>query len=1010
MNPAQGSACRKEEISRAPRKISELPKKSRREVWALALANEEIIKKAFHCYGFTLLPGVLEHGRLSDDARQIGMLRLMAAAEHWDPDAGIPFKSYAYTYLQSAGSDLSSAFPLTGFRVPPKEREAAMGLQKWMRENPGKELSDFALEKGIAPAEALKIEGWLESYRASMRAISGDQLFFGGKAEAPENSGFIRKWAEFSMLPPDAEFQKCSEAGAIDSDSASKLRSAISSLSKTQRKVVSLLYGLDGNPEHTPLEVSRIAGIGPHLVGKMEKEAIVTLRTLLDAPVQEREENSEGYVFRKQDLLCLLPVENEIALRLKFGIGFEGKWSAEEISILLGTNAASARWTADSALKKAQSLPPTGAWGARLLGMREFLITNHDLLDSLEPRRSAILKARFGLENGNPKTLEECRNLPEFGGKAITRQRVNQLHYSAIGQIILLSFRREGPSAFHEFLSRNYSLAQERIFPQDLKRILEVADCERPGKTRKSIGKNKSAALPPLDVLRLIGKEVAPLIDSEYFLPYAGRSANDAPLFKFVSENFHLLGSIDEKERKAISLRFGLYGMGRHSFDELGSAMGVSRGYDLPRRIFSAGIRSLLEKSLERKYGKGFDADSAMKEFISSHGREFSLLSPKQKEALNAKFGKEGEAPRSYSEAGKLLGIPNQMVKEHELEAVFKLLKKSPGGVKAFLLSNPKILSGLDKEKQDILSMHFGLSGKPPVPINEILNSTKEPSMRSLRRKMLRWIHGILLDSLRVQAGSGGKGTSPVSRFLAENPNLLQGLPEKEMSALLFRNFRQGEAGAKGGKISYGLINARESAAIAKIVSAWQLSGPAQAHAESNEKFLSAHVSALAALSPREEIAALLYFGVEKWRRHAESEIADALGLRSSAEAGNLVEEGIALLRRAGWNRAKGIYPEPKMKSFFLKNPEISKILSPKTEACARLFSGSGGGKECTVREISEALGMPEKSVRNAIFRAYSLAILYSKKAESAGNVYVLNVGKGRKGSKEPLCEGIIHS
>ena len=98
------------------------------------------------------------------------------------------------------------------------------------------------------------------------------------------------------------------------------------------------------------------------------------------------------------------------------------------------------------------------------------------------------------------------------------------------------------------------------------------------------------------------------------------------------------------------------------------------------------------------------------------------------------------------------------------------------------------------------------------------------------------------------------------------------------------------------------------------------------------------------------------------------------------------------------------------MKSFFLKNPEISKILSPKTEACARLFSGSGGGKECTVREISEALGMPEKSVRNAIFRAYSLAILYSKKAESAGNVYVLNVGKGRKGSKEPLCEGIIHS
>ena len=63
-----------------------------------------------------------------------------------------------------------------------------------------------------------------------------------------------------------------------------------------------------------------------------------------------------------------------------------------------------------------------------------------DLLQELEPREAEILKARYGLDGGRQRTLEEVgKNLK------VTRERVRQLQNIALGKLRRLMEKQDKP-------------------------------------------------------------------------------------------------------------------------------------------------------------------------------------------------------------------------------------------------------------------------------------------------------------------------------------------------------------------------------------------------------------------------------------------------------------------------------------------------------------------------------------------------------------------------------------
>ena len=69
---------------------------------------------------------------------------------------------------------------------------------------------------------------------------------------------------------------------------------------------------------------------------------------------------------------------------------------------------------------------------ARLLGLEEKTVTRmlQEMVKTLDPREATILRARFGLDGGPQKTLEEVGQ--KFG---VTRERVRQIQNIALKKL-----------------------------------------------------------------------------------------------------------------------------------------------------------------------------------------------------------------------------------------------------------------------------------------------------------------------------------------------------------------------------------------------------------------------------------------------------------------------------------------------------------------------------------------------------------------------------------------------
>jgi RNA polymerase primary sigma factor len=76
-------------------------------------------------------------------------------------------------------------------------------------------------------------------------------------------------------------------------------------------------------------------------------------------------------------------------------------------------------------VEDSQTLPPSDAAANKLLQEKI-----SEMLSSLSPREGMVLQLRFGLKDGQPRTLEEVGR--KFG---VTRERIRQIEASALRKL-----------------------------------------------------------------------------------------------------------------------------------------------------------------------------------------------------------------------------------------------------------------------------------------------------------------------------------------------------------------------------------------------------------------------------------------------------------------------------------------------------------------------------------------------------------------------------------------------
>jgi RNA polymerase sigma factor for flagellar operon FliA len=205
------------------------------------------------------LPPVLD----MDDVLSSGMVGLIRAVEHFDPQRGVPFESYAVTCIKGAILDQLRALDVISRSVRQKARE----IEKTMT---ALQTSLGRLPTDREVAEQMGLD--LDSYRRILTEIGPATLSLD------------------SMMGSDGEGEAASllstleDTNSPDPVSLAERRSlldclaeAISHLSDREKLLLSLYY----KEELTMREISRVMGVSESRVCQLHTRAILRLRAQL---------------------------------------------------------------------------------------------------------------------------------------------------------------------------------------------------------------------------------------------------------------------------------------------------------------------------------------------------------------------------------------------------------------------------------------------------------------------------------------------------------------------------------------------------------------------------------------------------------------------------------------------------------------------------------------------------------------------------------------------------------
>lgn len=231
-----------------------------------ALAVEERNERVMQNQGLVhqIARGFKGKGVAFEDLVQYGNIGLIRSAERFDPGRGLRFSTFASFWIRQAiYKGLATASrPIRVPQQPRKDARAVLARQ-----------GEMEAETGVRPS--------LPEVVASMEA-RGDH--------SPARSGTILRATEvararFGVKPLEEVIRHATgptvESVAIDAEHREMLDRAMDLLPDDQREVLTLRYGLDGNPPLEPPAVAALLGISRGDVDRAEWRGQCELRRLL---------------------------------------------------------------------------------------------------------------------------------------------------------------------------------------------------------------------------------------------------------------------------------------------------------------------------------------------------------------------------------------------------------------------------------------------------------------------------------------------------------------------------------------------------------------------------------------------------------------------------------------------------------------------------------------------------------------------------------------------------------
>ena|GEM_PF-3285093 len=657
----------------------------------LAVEKTYLLKRAFWAYKLGKIRGsysksfdfseitpdmkLTKNFAISPDFSREGFLLLLEAAHDWNPKKNPNFDAFAMLRLRQwkARTEIKERNVAYSFSLA----QEINSFEGFFNHNPEATLDDFAKAKGIGKKRAENISFAAWHWNNSTKEVNSSKFFY---SSAKEDDAPLLGLS-FDQTLEGPLYDMCPDLLAEEDDISDKLELAFASLSKKEARVLKLRFGLSGGVEHTYDSAAEILKKSVSQIREIEKDALLKLASSMDpinfserVQLMEKTESEREFVEKNESLLALLPLLEEFALRLNYGIGLPHHFSPREISFLLGAGHTSISSQIKDSLLQMVSNTSCKSFSKKkgASGVRPFLLDNKTLIEPLSVIQKNILTLRYGLGNkkalSGPKTAKALKN----GEKPLSREAIRQKESEAIWNIFKATIEQKPVGALRKFIFQHSKLISSNLTSKQQKILYMLL--EPASKRANRIFPNQAERV-------LLGSAVSKLLELTYVSKRKQKSENEVSIPKnrreFVHANSFLLSTLSPSAEMQLRLRYGMEAWSEHTHTQTMQALKLD-SVSQTRKVISGALDEL--RKIRAEVQAGLDLNASIKYLLKNNLKVLQALPPKLEAAARLWSGAEAGKQHTSAEIASALNISVEHARYLQLRAyqfVYGKLKES---------------------------------------------------------------------------------------------------------------------------------------------------------------------------------------------------------------------------------------------------------------------------------------------------------------------------------------------